>query len=113
MNKNIGELKMCEFNYDEKDDVRYVDLGVFVKDWKKVDPNQSYEGCIICGRETSTQKNYFYTIGYGSPYLASHKDDYSNCELSGGFMGEYPIGSECVKKVIKAGLGDYVYKGDK
>tara|TARA_R100000734_G_C3318230_1_gene112174 strand:- start:952 stop:1278 length:327 start_codon:yes stop_codon:yes gene_type:complete len=108
---------MCEHKYDKECDVRYADLGVFVKDWKALDRRLSMtdetNACILCGRDTSTQKNYFYTIGLGSPYHASHKDDYDNCERSGGFMGEYPIGSECVKKVIKAGFGDYVYKSNK
>jgi hypothetical protein len=115
---NNGEQKMTEHKHDKRDDVRYVDLTDYVKDWKKVERrmhNAYDEGncCIICGRDTSTQKNFFYTIGLGNPLLASHKDDLLNCEKSGGYMGEYPIGSECVKQILKDGLGDYIHKGEK
>ena len=109
---------MCEHKYNKEENIRYVNLGVFVKDWKKLeaktdiadDPNNC---CLLCGRDTSTQKNFYYTVGIGDPYLASHKDDYDNALLSAGYMGDYPIGSECVKKVINAGLGDYVHKNSK
>lgn len=106
---------MTEYKHDKKYDVRYVNLSNYVKDWKKVSRGMNDGGncCIICGRDTSEQKNFFYTIGLGSPLLASHKDDFWNCEKSGGFMGEYPIGSECVKQILKDGLGDYIHKGEK
>jgi hypothetical protein len=45
---------MCEHKYDEESDVRYVDLGVFVKDWKALDRRLSMtdetNACILCGR---------------------------------------------------------------
>ena len=103
MNKNIGELKMCEHKQPR---TKY--LGIFVKDWSKVE-DQDY-GCIICGKDTSKQKIHFYTIGDGSPYNATHIEDKDLAELSGGYMGVYPVGSTCAKRIIDAGYGDYIHK---
>jgi hypothetical protein len=66
--------------------------------------------CIICGRDTSTQRNFYYTLGDGSPYYASHVEDKELAKLSAGYMGVYPVGSTCAKRVIDAGYGDYIHK---
>lgn len=102
MNTNTGETKMCE-----QKQLRTQWLDKFVKDWSKVE-DQDY-GCIICGKDTSKQKIHFYTIGDGSPYNATHVEDKDLAELSGGYMGVYPIGSTCAKRIIDAGYGDYIH----
>lgn len=103
MNTNTGETKMCE----EKQP-RTKDLGIFVKDWDKVE-DQPFETCILCGKDTSKQKVHYYTLGDGSPYLATHVEDKELAKLSAGYMGVYPIGSTCAKRIIDAGYGDYIH----
>lgn len=104
---------MCE---DKKP--RLFDLSIFVKDYKARErrfmmSSDETNCCIICGRDTSNQKNYYYTLGDGCPLMASHVEDAHIVEDSAGFMGQYPIGSECAKKIIAAGYKDYVHKGGK
>lgn len=71
-----------------------------------------YSPCVLCGRPVKIEK--YTSRGYTGPDLLVPKKlaHLLDGEFSGGDMGHYPIGSECIKKV-RAHLGDkfddYIY----
>lgn len=59
----------------------------------------AFLSCIICGRDTSKKgESWGVIIGDGGG-VAVHIEDKEKSESCGGYMGWFPIGSECIKKV--------------
>jgi hypothetical protein len=67
--------------------------------------NDDY-GCVICGKAVKTQLKYF-VICTGNEHNAYTKKDVQELGFDflekndGGFMGAYPIGTDCHKKYVK------------
>ena len=54
--------------------------------------------CVFCGRDTSKQgKSNGVAVGEGGSLIV-HPEDYELAQ-DGGFMGWFPVGSECIKEV--------------
>jgi len=58
----------------------------------------SFLSCIICGRDTSKKgKSQGVIIGEGGGVIVHPEDD--GLAQDGGYMGWFPIGSECIKVI--------------
>lgn len=58
----------------------------------------SFLQCVFCGRDTSKQgKSNGVMVGFGGSLIV-HPEDYEQAQ-DGGFMGWFPVGSECIKQV--------------
>jgi hypothetical protein len=58
----------------------------------------SFLQCVFCGRDTSKQgKSNGVVVGQGGSLIV-HPEDYEQAQ-DGGFMGWFPVGSECIKQV--------------
>jgi hypothetical protein len=55
--------------------------------------------CLICGRDTSKQGNSNGVIVSGGGSTIVHPEDAHKEVVSGGYMGWFPIGSECIKAI--------------
>jgi hypothetical protein len=54
--------------------------------------------CVFCGRDTSKQGNSFGVIvGEGGGVIVHPEDN--ELAQDGGFMGWFPVGSECIKSI--------------
>jgi hypothetical protein len=55
--------------------------------------------CVFCGRDTSKQGNSFGVIvGEGGAVIV-HPEDNELAKTCGGYMGWFPVGSECIKSI--------------
>lgn len=55
--------------------------------------------CIICGRDTSKKgRSWGVIIGEGAGVIV-HPQDNEIAKSCGGYMGWFPIGSECIKQI--------------
>jgi hypothetical protein len=65
----------------------------------KYHKKSGFLNCIICARDTSKKgESWGVVIGDGGG-VAVHSQDLVKAETCGGYMGWFPIGSECIKKV--------------
>jgi hypothetical protein len=55
--------------------------------------------CLICGRDTSKQGNSKGVIVSGGGSTIVHPEDNEKELHDGGYMGWFPIGSECIKAI--------------
>lgn len=65
----------------------------------KYHKKHGFLNCIICARDTSKKGESWGVIIGGGGSVAVHIDDKEIAETCGGYMGWFPIGSECIKKV--------------
>jgi hypothetical protein len=64
----------------------------------KTTNGSSFLQCVFCGRDTSKQgKSKGVMVGFGGSLIV-HPEDYDQAQ-DGGFMGWFPVGSECIKQV--------------
>jgi hypothetical protein len=57
----------------------------------------TYRACVACGRKTSTKGNGAGIVVGGGGFDIIHPED-ADLELNdSGFMGWFPVGSECLK----------------
>jgi hypothetical protein len=55
--------------------------------------------CVFCGRDTSKQGNSWGVIvGEGGAAIV-HPEDNEIASTCGGYMGWFPVGSECIKSI--------------
>jgi hypothetical protein len=58
--------------------------------------------CLECGRPVGDTPSHLVEIGYGGGEYWAADNEFSMVQ-DGGYMGKYPIGSECAKK-FEAGI---------
>ena len=68
------------------------------------------ENCISCGRNTSKQNARGVILVDGGSGICK-AEDVPLEEHDGGFMGWFPVGSECIKTVPMEYRADNPYKG--
>jgi len=93
MIQQIENMKNKEMIY-RGIDTNDIDLNLFSE---KVNESQSENPCTVCGRKTNLTIGVY--VGDGGSAIV-HPEDYDLAQ-DGGFMGFFPIGKECVKKVPK------------
>lgn len=59
----------------------------------------SFLSCIICGRDTSKQGKSSGVVVSGGGSVIVHPEDITKEQDDGGYMGWFPVGSECIKAV--------------
>lgn len=65
----------------------------------KTQHGHSFLCCVFCGRDTSKQGNSFGVIvGEGGAAIV-HPEDNEIAKTCGGYMGWFPVGSECIKSI--------------
>lgn len=65
----------------------------------KYHKKHGFLNCIICARDTSKKGESWGVVIGGGGSVAVHTEDLTKAETCGGYMGWFPIGSECIKKV--------------
>ena len=68
------------------------------------------ENCIACGRNTSNKKAQGVVVVDGG-YGICKPEDAAKEENDGGYMGWFPVGSECIKTVPVEYRAENPYKG--
>lgn len=88
-NHNNSEITYRAFETDELFGQKYQ---------AKTANGSSFLQCVFCGRDTSRQgKSQGVMVGCGGSLIV-HPEDYDQAQ-DGGFMGWFPVGSECIKRV--------------
>ena len=66
----------------------------------KADKNLlGFLNCIFCGRDTSKQGNSLGVIVGEGGAVVVHPQDNEIAATCGGYMGWFPVGSECIKEI--------------
>jgi hypothetical protein len=88
--------------YKSKNGARCLDMGennidVFGPKWQASD--QNFLSCTICGRNTSKQgKSVGVIVSDGGAAIVFPGDNLLE-QSDGGYMGWFPVGSECIKAI--------------
>ena len=74
----------------------YGDIQIFSEKYHA--KGSAFLSCIICGRDTSSKgKSSGVIIGEGGSVIVHPQDN--EIAKDGGYMGWFPIGSECIKQI--------------
>lgn len=86
-------------NHTTKEQYRAFDYeGIDIFSEKYHAKGSAFLSCIICGRDTSKQgKSQGVVIGNGGGNIVHPQDNL--LAQDGGYMGWFPIGSECIKAI--------------
>jgi hypothetical protein len=93
MIQQVKNINNKELSYRAID---WYDLGLNLFS-EKFNESGSKNPCTACGRKTNLTIGVY--IGAGGGVIV-HPEDYDLAQ-DGGFMGFFPIGKECIKKVPK------------
>ena len=93
MIQQIGNLDKKELSYRG---IESYDIGLNLFS-EKFHESGNENPCTVCGRKTNLTIGIY--VGNGGGVIV-HPEDYDLAQ-DGGFMGFFPIGKECIKKVPK------------
>jgi hypothetical protein len=66
---------------------------------EKYQASQSQNPCIACGRNVSQKNGHIVLIGGGGTDVLHPDDNDQAMNTDPGYMGGFPVGSECIKSV--------------